>query len=317
MGILTKEVKIKPSGTAVRYYKDKGYDAKWHEPLIVKVSDLPVGSKVEVEVLCDYCQKNIITTPYKHYHTRTKKISKYACIECASLKRRESNLLRYNVENVNQLDSVRNKTILTNIERYGVDNPSQNKDVRKKMEVTSILRYGVKNPMQSPEIKMKAIETLCKNGTYRTSKQQIYLHSIFGGEINYPIKYYAADICLVEENLVIEYDGGGHKLREVFGELTQEEFSKKELIRNKIIKREGYKQMRIISENDKLPSDTILLQMLQDAHTYFSLYPQHSWIEFNIGTSTIRNSENPEGSPYNFGVLRTIKDSDLNAKQII
>ena len=51
--------------------------------------------------------------------------------------------------------------------------------------------------------------------------------------------------------------------------------------------------------------------MLQDARNYFSLYPNHSWIEFNIDASIVRNAENKQGSPYDFGVLRTIKDSDI------
>lgn len=316
MGIITKEVEIKPSGKAVQYYKDKGYDAKWHEPLIVKVEDLSVGSKAEVKVLCDYCQKNVVVTKYKHYHTRTKKINKYACIECASLKRKESNLLVYNVENVNQLDVVRKRTILTNIERYGVENPSQNKDVRKKMEETSIFRYGVKNPMQSPEIKAKAIETLCKNGTFQTSKQQIYLCSILGGEINHPIKYYASDICLLEDRLDIEYDGGFHDGRVKLGQLTQEEFDIQELIRDKIIKSEGYKIIRIKSNSDKLPSDQVLLKMLSDARNYFQT-TSHTWITYDIDQSLLFNAENLHGTPYDFGVLRTIKDSDLNAIQTI
>jgi hypothetical protein len=52
--------------------------------------------------------------------------------------------------------------------------------------------------MQSPEVRAKANETLCKNGTQKTSKQQLYLHSLYGGKINYAISYYAADICLPE-----------------------------------------------------------------------------------------------------------------------
>lgn len=69
--------------------------------------------------------------------------------------------------------------------------------------------------------------------------------------------------------------------------------------------------MRIISEKDLLPSDQILFQMLSEARSYFSTYPNHSWIEFNISTSTVRNAENKDGIPYDFGTLRTIKDSDL------
>ena len=96
------------------------------------------------------------------------------------------------------------------------------------------------------------------------------------------------------------------------GRETQEEFDKKEIIRNNIIKKEGYKQMRITSLNDKLPSDQVLLQMLSDARKYFSDYPNHSWIEFNISESTIRNAEHKDGILCGFGSLRTIKDSYLN-----
>ena len=51
--------------------------------------------------------------------------------------------------------------------------------------------------------------------------------------------------------------------------------------------------------------------MLQDARNYFSDYPNHSWIEFNIDTSIVRNAENKNGAPYDFGTLRKIKDEDL------
>lgn len=71
-----------------------------------------------------------------------------------------------------------------------------------------------------------------------------------------------------------------------------------------------------LESNDKLPSDQVLLQMLSDAKSYFSLYPNHSWIEFNLSTSTVRNAEHKDGIPYDYGSLRTIKDSDLNNVQL-
>ena len=52
--------------------------------------------------------------------------------------------------------------------------------------------------------------------------------------------------------------------------------------------------------------------MLNYARNYFSQYPEHSWIEFNIDTSSIRNAEYKDGIPYSFGELRKIKDSDIN-----
>ena len=65
--------------------------------------------------------------------------------------------------------------------------------------------------------------------------------------------------------------------------------------------------MRIISLKDKLPSDEILLQMLSEAKQYFFDYPNHSWIEFNIDTSTVRNAEQKDGVFFDYGKLRKIK----------
>ena len=66
--------------------------------------------------------------------------------------------------------------------------------------------------------------------------------------------------------------------------------------------------MRIISSKDLLPSDTLLLEMLSKAKEYFSKYPNHSWFEFNIDTSTVRNAEQPDGVFFDYGELRKIKE---------
>lgn len=184
-------------------------------------------------------------------------------------------------------------------------------------------RYGVYHHLQSPEILAKQKETFYKNGTCITSKQQEYIFNLYKSTnedvaLNFPISYCNADICFSKEKLEIEYDGSGHDLNVRLGNMTQEEFNQKEIIRNSVIKHEGYKQMRIISSKDKLPSDTILFQMLSDARTYFST-TQHTWIEFSIDNKTIRSAEHhvPEDIkqviPYNYGELRTIKDSDLQS----
>ena len=223
-----------------------------------------------------------------------------------SEKARNTNLQKYGYASPSQVPEFKEKARLTAMERYGVDCPSKNEEVKQKTRNTNLKRYGVPNTMQSPEVRAKANETLCKNGTQKTSSQQIYLHNLYGGEINYQISYYATDICFPEEKLVIEYDGGGHDLRVTLGRLTQEEFSQKEIIRNSVIKKEGYKQMRIISTNDLLPSDQILLQMLETARQYFTQFPSHSWIEFNIDTSSVRNAEHKDGVFFDFGELRKI-----------
>ena len=268
-------------------------------------------------------QTNIIR--YGDYYVRTEEFKekrRKSCIERYGvenpLQNKEiaekvhfTNLQKYGHASTIQVPEFKEKAKLTMLEHFGVDNAAKSEEVKNKIRTTNIQKYGVEYTMQSPEVRTKANETLCKNGTHKTSKQQLYLHSLYGGEINFPVKYYATDICFPEEKLIIEYDGGGHDLRVTLGRLTQEEFDRKELVRNNIIKREGYKRMNIVSKLDKLPSDTILLQMLSDARAYFTQYPNHSWCEFDLDTSTIRNAENPRGTPYSFGPLRTIKDSDI------
>ena len=112
--------------------------------------------------------------------------------------------------------------------------------------------------------------------------------------------------------MVCEYDGGGHFLNVITGKITEGEHLKKEIVRFSVIKKEGYKQMRIISLKDELPSDQILFQMLSEARNYFLKYPNHSWIEFDIDLSIVRNAEYKDGFRYDYGELRTIKTNSLN-----
>lgn len=331
MGIIDSEVEVKLSSWNVGHYKDLGYEIPmkkatkatrmvehkeyvydFSKTIMVKIEDLTKGCHSRIRALCDYCRKTVVTMPYNDYCRQVSFNPKVACKGCAPLKTKETSLMRYNVDNYAKtsqfLDDIRN----ISVEKYGVDYFSQSPEVVKKKNNTCLERYGYTNPMQSPEVRAKANETLCKNGTQKTSKQQLYLHSLYGGEINYAISYYAVDICFPEEKLVVEYDGGGHDLRVTLGRLTQEEFNRKEIIRNNIIKREGYKQIKIVSSKDLLPSDSTLLKMLSEAKQYFS-ETAHSWMTFDIDNSRMINAENKDinGIPYSFGELRKIKDSDL------
>lgn len=250
-------------------------------------------------------------------------------------KRIETFLCRFGETNPTKNDEVKERTRKTNIEKYGTTNPMKNEIVKnilrqsfvnkygveyplqilkakEKAKQTFLHNYGVIHPMQSAEVRVKFAQTLCKNGTTPTSKQQLYIFNLYAVTdgnfyLNYPVSYYNVDICLIDDRLIIEYDGGFHNGQVKLGRLTQEEFNQKEIIRNNIIKREGYKQMRIISSKDLLPSDQILFQILQFAKQYFLDYPNHSWIEFNIDTSTIRSAEYKDGIIFDYGVLRKIK----------
>jgi hypothetical protein len=215
-----------------------------------------------------------------------------------------------------QSPKVREKIMQSYIDHYGVNSPQLSSEVRERTEKTCLERYGCATPFQSAEIKQKIANTSYKNGSVPTSKQQLYLFNLYksidgSAKLNYPILHFNADICLPEEKIDIELDCGGHNLSVKTGQLTQEQFTRKELIRDKVIKKEGYKLIRIKSKIDLLPSDQILLQMLFEARNYFFKYPNHSWIEYDIDNSIVRNSECKNGAQYNYGKLRRIKSSDL------
>lgn len=227
----------------------------------------------------------------------------------------QTNLQRYGVEYASQSEEIQERIRNTTEQRFGVPNASQNGEIIEKILQTNLKRYGVPNPAQSLEVREKMSKTLYASSSQKASKQQRYINDLYQGILNFSVKYYNVDICLSDDNLVIEYDGGGHMLNVITGRETIEEYNRKEIIRFNVIKREGYKQMRIISSNDKLPSDQVLLEMLDYARNYFFLYPNHSWVEFNIDTFTVRNAESPQGTPYQYGQLRTIKESDLSVGQ--
>lgn len=395
--LLTKEVEVKVKSSTVEYYESLGYEIPkkiatestrkrykkefvydFSKTIIVKVENLMPKSSEIVEVLCDYCNEEVVKIPYSRYNKELECVSKIACKKCKGKKQVDCNLVRYGVRSPSQLNHVKEKVKQSNLAKYGVDNyaktsecrekmkdtmmflygvehysktqeykekfhntctdrygksyrqqfvdkafesfrertgydfPSQSPEVREKIIESCVKHYGVDSLAKSPEVREKIVQTLYVNSSQKTSIQQRYINLTYKGFLNFPIKHYNADIYLPEDNLIIEYDGGGHMLNIVTGRETIEEYTQKETIRNNVIKCEGYKQMRIISTKDLLPSDQILLQMLEHTKQYFSDYPSHSWIEFNIDTSSVRNAEHKDGVFYDYGELRKIKKSDIS-----
>ena len=211
-------------------------------------------------------------------------------------------------------EKCREKARKTSLERYGVEFPSQSNEIKEKVKQTNLERYGYENVMQSPEFLEK---WFIKNGSnfVRTSTQQRYLCNLYNGILNYPFKCFALDIYLPEDNIDIEFDGSGHRMSISLGAITEEDFEKKEIYRNVALKNADIKRMRIISSKDYLPSDKILLQLLSYAKEYFSI-TNHTWIEYDLDSSTVRNAEQPEGIFFNFGELRRIKSSDLEKESL-
>jgi len=58
---------------------------------------------------------------------------------------------KYGVDNVFELDFVKNKIKKTNLERYGFEYPILNDDIRRKIKKTNLERYGVDHYSKTSE----------------------------------------------------------------------------------------------------------------------------------------------------------------------
>jgi len=104
--LISKEIVIVITKRNIGYFRDKGYSPEMLNSLKISVIDLPNSSHYEVSVSCDNCGK-IRDMKYFEYKRYT---DLYFCRKCAEIKRKE-----------------------TSLKNWGVDNPSKNKIIKKKI----------------------------------------------------------------------------------------------------------------------------------------------------------------------------------------
>lgn len=162
---------------------------------------------------------------------------------------------------------------------YGVKNGIKDlrsiKEISDKIESTNIERYGGKAPLCSQEIRAKVSETLYKNGTCKTSKPQIMLRDMikekYGNcELNYPCDQLSLDCMTIIDGVKIdvEYDGWyWHKNK------TEEDRRRDYFVESK-----GYKVIRIVAYDDRLPTDDELVNAINKMITTTR---KHTKVELN------------------------------------
>ena len=307
--ILSETVRLKPHGNQIKHFKNLGYKFSPKDEIDVKVEDLQPRSHMPVYIACDLCGREKYDT-YDQYNKMVSKGGYYVCIHCRQNKVIETNIKRYGGRTPFASEEVWNKALETMKEKYGVKYCSQSEVLKEKIRESVFRKYGCNSPMQNQIVKEKVVQSLYKNSSQKTSKQQRYLHQLYGGELNYPFKYYSIDICFPNELIAIEYNGGGHLLNVISGRETQDEHTRKENTRYFTLKHNGFRQMTITSSKDKLPSDEILLSMLNEAKSYFQQESYH-WVEYDIDKGMFRSSLNRDGIKYDFGELRKIKEENI------
>jgi hypothetical protein len=151
---LKEEVEITINPSNIKHYYKKYKDIKVRDIILVKIDDLSVGSHTIIVVKCDDCglEKKIKYCSYiKNYNN-----GDYLCISC---KRKKNNMKKYGVENVFQLESIKEKSQKTCFEKYGVNNISKSEEIKIQKKNTIKEKYGVEHHLQNPEILEKQMKT--------------------------------------------------------------------------------------------------------------------------------------------------------------
>ena len=205
-------------------------------------------------------------------------------------------------------NDVKNKVRQTWEEKYGVDHPSKLQEIKDKKKETCRKHFGVDWPMQCDEIKNKAFDSFQYNSTGPSSRVQRYINYILNGILNKHILNFMVDIYLEKENLVIEYDGSGHFLGDTIknkSKIPSKEAILKEKVREDKLINNNYKLIRIIAKRDRIPSDEVILNLIDEfKNSDFKV------IRIDIDEGTI-SKDNTEKWNYNFGELRKINKEDL------
>lgn len=183
--ILDKESIVNITSVNIKRYKDKGYEnAEIGTTINIKIEDLALMSHNKILVKCDICG-NEKYLAYQKYNKNITKYNIYTCsTKCSYIKNKETNIKKYGVEhplkskeimdnlkntvkerygvdNVFQMESVKEQTKITNLKNLGVEYPQQSKEIMDKSNATNLIKYGVKRPSQNKDVNKKYTES-CK-----------------------------------------------------------------------------------------------------------------------------------------------------------
>lgn len=249
--IISKTVEVTVNNNKLQFYRENGFpQCKRFDKINIPIELLGSTSKIDIECECDYCHK-IFKKAYGEVLIGRKTINKDCCNECKYQKIQEINLLKYGVKTNLVLDDNKKKSQATIIKKYGVTNIMKNEIIKHKQQQSIFNKYGVTTPILNPEIKRRISQTkiekygyeytkngmLSINGVY-CSKTQKEICEYFNFKINEIIDCYCVDG--IKDNIIIEYNGGGHDLAIKQGTIAKDVFQKKELNRIDYLKKLGY-----------------------------------------------------------------------------
>jgi len=166
--ILTNEITLKiASKNKAHYSKILNKSLEIGEEITIPTNYLPKGTKLKVDVLCDYCRINVSKVEYREYV----KMDKYSCSKCWKFKMEDICMSKYGVKNPFESEEVKKKIKETIKNKYGVDHPMKLDSVKEKIKSTCLKKYGETHHLKLGTIKEKQRQTnLSKYGVDNVSK---------------------------------------------------------------------------------------------------------------------------------------------------
>jgi len=113
---------------------------------------------VVIPAVCEYGCNNL---PTKYFPTTDKWCCSTNAKQCPANKEksRQTVQLKYGVDNISQLASIKKQKIDTCMKNYSVSNPLKSDEIKGQRVKTNILKYGVNNPSQSAAVNEKRNNT--------------------------------------------------------------------------------------------------------------------------------------------------------------
>jgi hypothetical protein len=146
----------------------------------------------------------------------------------------------------------------------------------------------------------------------KASRQQIYLAKLYGGKLDFPMGPWYVDI-LHSDELFIEYNGSGHDLLVLRGDISPLDQKRKDHARMMdLIRKYGLRGMYIQSYRDLLPHQDILTKMLK--MTKSAIKKGNYATMFNVDESTMsimKPSGEIERMQFEYGILRPVNIHSL------
>jgi len=161
--LLSSTAIVKWNAKNKSHYVGLGYEfTKMGDAVEVSVDDLTVGSRAEINLMCDYCGK--VFTQWWCTYLRLKRdgiLHTDCCGDpcCTGEKSKLSIIQKYNVPNVTFIDGVKEKREKTNLNRFGVKNVFASEQIKNKIRASCVDKYGVEHPMMLQSIQAKVSDT--------------------------------------------------------------------------------------------------------------------------------------------------------------